>query len=106
MPKRARQTEGNRLLRRLLPPRLRGSSLENAMMERILESAKRERVHKVNAGVVAEDEDTISILERFGFDTEGRKIDDFFGRGGRTHNVLSMRARAYYKRDSLCAQYS
>jgi L-amino acid N-acyltransferase YncA len=41
------------------------------MMELILESAKREGVNKVNAVVVAEDEDTISLLERFGFETGG-----------------------------------
>lgn len=67
-----------------------GSSLENAMMERVLDSARKQGVHKVDAGAVAEDEDTISLLERFGFETEGRKRDDFLGEDGRYHDVLSM----------------
>jgi RimJ/RimL family protein N-acetyltransferase len=67
-----------------------GSGLETALMERILESARHEGVHKVDAGAVADDEDAISLLERFGFETEGRKRDDFLGDDGRYHDVLAM----------------
>jgi RimJ/RimL family protein N-acetyltransferase len=67
-----------------------GSGLENAMMKRILDSARQKEVHKVDAGAVADDEDTISLLEGFGFETEGRKRDDFFGEDGRYHDVLAM----------------
>ena len=67
-----------------------GSGLETALMERVLESARQEGVHKVDAGAVAEDEYTISLLERFGFETEGRKRDDFLGEDGRYHDVLAM----------------
>ncbi len=59
-------------------------------MERVLESARRQGVHKVDAGAVAEDEEAISLLERFGFETEGRKRDDFLGEDGRYHDVLAM----------------
>jgi RimJ/RimL family protein N-acetyltransferase len=44
----------------------------------------------MDAGAVADDEDTISLLERFGFETEGRKRDDFLGEDGRYHDVLAM----------------
>lgn len=59
-------------------------------MERILESAKNKGVHKVDAGAVADDEDTISLLKEFGFEIEGRKRNDFFGDDGRYHDVLAM----------------
>jgi RimJ/RimL family protein N-acetyltransferase len=67
-----------------------GSGVENAMVERVLDSARKQGVHKVDAGAVADDEDTISLLEGFGFETEGRKRDDFFGEDGRYHDVLVM----------------
>lgn len=67
-----------------------GSGLENSMMERVLDSARKQGVHKVDAGAVADDEDTIGLLERFGFETEGRKRDDFLGEDGRYHDVLAM----------------
>jgi RimJ/RimL family protein N-acetyltransferase len=66
------------------------SGLENAMMERVLESARKQGVHKVDAGAVANDEDTVNLLERFGFETEGRKRDDFLGEDDRYYDVLSM----------------
>jgi len=67
-----------------------GAGLETAMLERVLESARREGVHKVDAGAVVEDENTIGLLRRFGFETEGRMRDDFLGDDGRYHDVLSM----------------
>ena len=67
-----------------------GSGLEYAMMERVLDAAREQGVHKVDAGAVAEDEDTIGLLERSGFEAEGRKRDDFLGEDGRYHDVLSM----------------
>ncbi len=67
-----------------------GVGLEIVMLERVLESARREGVHKVDAGAVVEDEDTIGLLRRFGFETEGRMRDDFFGDDWRYHDVLSM----------------
>jgi hypothetical protein len=44
----------------------------------------------VDAGAVAEDEYTIGLLGRYGFETEGRKRDDFLGEDGRYHNILAM----------------
>lgn len=67
-----------------------GAGLETAMMELILESAKEQGVHKVDAGAVADDEDTISLLKRFGFETEGRNRDDFLGDDGTYRDVLAM----------------
>ena len=67
-----------------------GVGLETALLERVLESARGEGVHKVDAGAVADDEYTISLLEGFGFETEGRKRDDFLGEDGRYHDVLAM----------------
>jgi putative acetyltransferase len=67
-----------------------GSGLEDAMMKRVLDSARKQGIHKMDAGAVADDEDTISLLERFGFETEGRKRDDFLGEDGRYHDVLAL----------------
>jgi RimJ/RimL family protein N-acetyltransferase len=66
------------------------SDQEDAMMESVLDSARREGVHKVDAGAVVEDEDAIGLLERSGFEAEGRKRDDFLGEDGRYHDVLAM----------------
>ncbi len=66
------------------------SGLEDAIMERVLDSARKQGVHKVEAGAVAEDEYTISLLGSYGFETEGRKMDDFLGEDGRYHDVLAM----------------
>lgn len=67
-----------------------GAGLETAMLGRVLESARWEGVHKVDAGAVVDDENTIGLLRRFGFETEGRMRDDFLGDDGRYHDVLSM----------------
>ncbi|UCD44826.1 MAG: GNAT family N-acetyltransferase [Candidatus Bathyarchaeota archaeon] len=67
-----------------------GAGLETAMMELILESAKKQGVHKVDAGAVAEDEGTISLLVSLGFETEGRNRDDFLADDGTYRDVLAM----------------
>ena len=67
-----------------------GAGLETAMLGRVLESARQEGVHKVDAGAVVDDENTIGLLRRFGFETEGRMRDDFLGDDGRYHDVLAM----------------
>ncbi len=65
-----------------------GIGLENTMLECVLESARREGVHKVDAGAVVDDEYTISLLKGFGFEIEGRKRDDFLGDEGRYYDVI------------------
>lgn len=67
-----------------------GSGLENFMMKRVLDLARQEGIHKVDVGAVADDEDTIGLLERFGFEKEGRKKDDFLGDDRRYHDILAM----------------
>ena len=67
-----------------------GTGLDTAMLECVLESARQEGVHKVDTGAVVDDEETVSLLEGFGFETEGRKRDDFFGDDEMYHDVLSM----------------
>jgi len=67
-----------------------GTGLDTAMLECVLESARQEGVHKVDSGAVVDDEETVGLFEGFGFETEGRKRDDFFGDDGMYHDVLSM----------------
>jgi putative acetyltransferase len=65
-------------------------NLEPRMMQNLLHSARQEGISKVKAEVVADDEDTIKLLEKYGFELEGRLRDDFYGEDGRFHDVIAM----------------
>ena len=67
-----------------------GIGLEPQMMENLLDVARHQGVHKVNTEVAAEDEASISLLVKFGFETEGRKRDAYFGEDGMYYDIIVM----------------
>jgi RimJ/RimL family protein N-acetyltransferase len=66
------------------------AGLGTAMTEKLLELAKKERMHKIELGVVADNEVAKSLYQKFGFKTEGVSKDSFFGFDGKYHDVVHM----------------
>lgn len=64
--------------------------LGTAMTEKLLELAKKERLHKIELTVVAENEIARNLYENFCFKTEGLRKDSFLGFDGKYHDMVHM----------------
>jgi RimJ/RimL family protein N-acetyltransferase len=64
--------------------------LGTAMMEKLLQLAKKEGMHKIELSVVAENETAIHLYRKLGFTVEGVSKDSFFGSDQKYHDLVNM----------------
>ncbi len=64
--------------------------LGTALTKKILELAKKEKMHRIELGVVAENEIALHLYEKCGFQIEGLSKDNFYGRDGKYHDAIKM----------------
>jgi putative acetyltransferase len=64
--------------------------LGTVMMEKLLELAKKEGMHKIELEVVADNKVAIHLYKKFGFKIEGISKDSFFGSDGKYHDMIKM----------------
>lgn len=64
--------------------------LGTAMTEKLLQLARREKMHKIELQVVAENTVAIHLYEKFNFKIEGISKDSFFGSDGKYHSMVHM----------------
>lgn len=64
--------------------------LGTAMTEKLLQLAKKERMHKIELQVVADNRAAIHLYEKFSFKIEGVSRESFLGSDGKYHDMLHM----------------
>ena len=64
--------------------------LGTAMTKKLLKLAKKEKMHRIELKVVAENKIALHLYEKCGFQIEGISKDDFYGRDGKYHDVINM----------------
>ena len=64
--------------------------LGTAMMEKLLQLAKKESMHKIELTVVADNKIALHLYNKLGFQTEGISKDSFFGSDGKYHDMIKM----------------
>ena len=64
--------------------------LGTAMIKRILKLAKKEKMHRIELSVIAENNIALHLYEKCGFQIEGIAKDDFYGYDGKYHDVINM----------------
>jgi len=64
--------------------------LGKAIVEKLLELAKKEKMHKIELEAVADNEVAIHLYKKSGFQVEGVSRDSFFGSDGRYHAMVKM----------------
>ena len=64
--------------------------LGTVMTERLLKLAKKDKMHRIELSVVAENKIALHLYEKCGFQIEGISKDDFYGRDGKYHDVINM----------------
>jgi RimJ/RimL family protein N-acetyltransferase len=64
--------------------------LGTALMEKLLQLAKKEGMHKIELTVVVDNEVAIHLYNKLGFQTEGVSKDSFFGSDGKYHDMVKM----------------
>jgi putative acetyltransferase len=64
--------------------------LGTAMLSKLIELAKKERLHKIGLAVIADNKLAINLYKKFGFKIEGVKRDAYFGEDGKYHDELVM----------------
>jgi RimJ/RimL family protein N-acetyltransferase len=64
------------------------SELPAATTRHLLEKAREQGLHKIDTGAVAEDTETLTLLDQLGFETEGRRREDFLGEDGAYHDII------------------
>jgi putative acetyltransferase len=64
--------------------------LGTAMVSKLLESAKKERLHRLELGVIAENTRAVRLYKKFGFEVEGVSKDWYFGGDGKYHDFVAM----------------
>lgn len=66
------------------------AGLGTQMLTRLVETAKRQKLHKLNLEVAAENEAALHLYEKFGFKVEGTSKDSYFGEDKKYHDLLIM----------------
>ncbi|MFX0067224.1 MAG: GNAT family N-acetyltransferase [Candidatus Hermodarchaeota archaeon] len=64
--------------------------LGTVMMEKLLQIAKKENMHKIELAVVAANKQAIRLYKKVGFVVEGVSQDSFLGHDGKYHNMIHM----------------
>jgi RimJ/RimL family protein N-acetyltransferase len=64
--------------------------LGTAMIEKLLQLAKKEGMHKIELYVVADNEVAIHLYRKFDFQIEGQSRDSFLGSDCRWHDMIKM----------------
>jgi RimJ/RimL family protein N-acetyltransferase len=64
--------------------------LGTALTEKLLEQARRDKMHKIQLSVVADNEAAIRLYRKFGFRVEGTSKDAFFGFDDKYHDMITM----------------
>jgi len=64
--------------------------LGTAMLNRLLELAKEEGVHRIGLHVIADNRIAVHLYEKFGFRVEGVMKDSYFGADGKYHDEIVM----------------
>lgn len=64
--------------------------LGTAMMEKLLQLAKKEGMHKIELYAVADNEVAIHLYKKLRFQIEGVSRDSFFGSDGKYHDMVKM----------------
>jgi len=64
--------------------------LGTMMTEKLLELARKERMHRIELTVVADNEIAIRLYKKFGFKIEGVSKESFFGFDEKYHDMVHM----------------
>jgi len=64
--------------------------LGTAMMNRILELARKEGMHRIGLHVIADNMRAVHLYEKSGFKVEGVLKASYFGADGKYHDELAM----------------
>jgi L-amino acid N-acyltransferase YncA len=67
-----------------------GVGLGTAMMERLIQLARKQGMHKIELAVVADNKIALHLYSKLGFQTEGLSKDSFFGSDGKYHDMIKM----------------
>ncbi len=60
------------------------------MTKKLLLLAKKEKMHKIELDVIADNKNAIHLYENFGFQIEGVSKDSFYGSDGKYHDMVHM----------------
>jgi len=64
--------------------------LGTTMLSKLIELAKKERLHRIGLTVVADNKPAVNLYKKFGFKIEGVKRDAYFGEDGKYYDELVM----------------
>jgi len=64
--------------------------LGTTMLNRLLELAKNEGMHRIGLHVIADNRIAVHLYEKFGFRVEGVMKDSYFGADGKYHDEIVM----------------
>jgi putative acetyltransferase len=64
--------------------------LGTAMLTKLIELARKEKLHKISLHVVSDNENAVHLYRKRGFRTEGVIRDSYFGEDGKYHDQLAM----------------
>jgi RimJ/RimL family protein N-acetyltransferase len=64
--------------------------LGTEMTKKLLLLAKKEKMHKIELDVIADNKNAIHLYENFGFQIEGVSKDSFYGSDGKYHDMVHM----------------
>jgi len=64
--------------------------LGTAMLNQLLQLAKRESVHRIGLHVIADNQIAVHLYEKFGFRVEGVMKDAYLGADGKYHDEIVM----------------
>jgi RimJ/RimL family protein N-acetyltransferase len=64
--------------------------LGTAMMEKLLQLAKKKGMHKIDLSVVADNKAAIQLYRKLGFTVEGVSKDSYFGGDQKYHDLVNM----------------
>lgn len=67
-----------------------GVGLGTVMLDRLIELAKKEGLHRIGLYVVADNKPAIRLYQKMGFKVEGVMKDAYFGEDGKYHDMLVM----------------
>jgi RimJ/RimL family protein N-acetyltransferase len=64
--------------------------LGTALLTKLIELAKKERLHRIGLHVIADNKQAIYLYKKFGFRIEGVMKDTYFGEDGKYHDEVAM----------------